>query len=300
MKDEIHIQDLLLRTIVGINPEERTKRQEVLLNIWLETDVRRAAESDDIAHAVNYRTIAKEVIRLVEGSRFHLVERLASEVARLCLQHPGVERVRVRLEKPGALRFARSVGVTLERSRADFRPHALRRVYLVLGSNIAPERNLPEAVRRLAGRVVLRAVSPVYETEPVGATQQPRFLNAAVLVETPLEPAALREEVLRPLEAELGRMRTADKYAPRTCDVDIALCDDIVMEVGPWRVPDPHILRYAHVAVPLADLAPALRHPETGQTLREIAASLDRRGIRPRPDLSLWPTRFGLQTPEGA
>jgi len=120
MPDRIEIRDLLLRAIIGINADERINRQDVLLNIELDTDLRPAARSDDIRDAVNYRTIAKDVIDLVEGSQFQLVEALAEAVAALCLRDARVTRVRVSLQKPGALRFAASVGVTIERTQADF------------------------------------------------------------------------------------------------------------------------------------------------------------------------------------
>jgi D-erythro-7,8-dihydroneopterin triphosphate epimerase len=119
MSDQILIQDLLLRAIIGINPEERRNRQDVLLNITLDTDTRAAGLSDDIADAVNYRTITKRVIALVEGSQFYLVEKMAFEIAAICLGDPRVERARVRVEKPGALRFARSVGLEIERGRDE-------------------------------------------------------------------------------------------------------------------------------------------------------------------------------------
>jgi FolB domain-containing protein len=113
----IHIQDLLLRAILGINEEERRNRQDVLINITLCTDTRAAGRSDDINDAVNYRTITKKIIELVEGSSFFLVEKMAAQIAAVCLAEPRVERARVRIEKPGALRFARSVGVEIERAR---------------------------------------------------------------------------------------------------------------------------------------------------------------------------------------
>ena len=117
MTDMIHIRDLLLRTIVGINEEERRNRQDVLINITLCTDTRTAGHTDDINDAVNYRTITKQIIALVEKSSFFLVEKMAAEIAAICLADPRVERARVRVEKPGALRFARSVGVEIERAR---------------------------------------------------------------------------------------------------------------------------------------------------------------------------------------
>ena len=117
--DQILIRNLMVRGIVGINEDERNNRQDVLVNLVLHTDTRAAGRSDDIADAVNYRSVAKQVIDLVEGSRFFLVERLAEEIAQVCLSDARVSRVRVAVEKPAALRFARSVGVSIERSRGD-------------------------------------------------------------------------------------------------------------------------------------------------------------------------------------
>jgi len=119
MSDEIRIKGLFLRTIIGVNDDEREHKQDVRINLWLTVDTRPAGRSDNIEDAVNYRTITKDVIDLVENSRFFLVERMAEEIARLCLSDPRVAKVRVGIEKPAALRFARSVGVLVERTRAD-------------------------------------------------------------------------------------------------------------------------------------------------------------------------------------
>jgi FolB domain-containing protein len=115
--DQIHIKDLLVRTIIGVNEEERRDKQDVLINITLYTD-HSAAASDDIADTVNYRTLAKQTIKLAENSQFFLVEKLALEIVDICLADPRVERAVVTVEKPGAVRFARSVGVTVDRSQA--------------------------------------------------------------------------------------------------------------------------------------------------------------------------------------
>lgn len=118
--DQVLIKDLLLRGIVGINPDERVKKQDILINLVLWADTRQAAASDDIAHAVNYKTIAKAIIEHVEGGDPQLVERLAAEVARICCEVDArVQAVEVTIEKPGALRFARSVGVRIYRTRGQ-------------------------------------------------------------------------------------------------------------------------------------------------------------------------------------
>ncbi len=117
--DQIVIRDLMVRGIVGINPDERIKPQDILINVTMWADTRPAAASDDIEDAVNYRTIAKAIIDRVEAGAPMLVERLVAEVADLCLADPRVDEVEVSVEKPGALRFARSVGVVVRRKRGE-------------------------------------------------------------------------------------------------------------------------------------------------------------------------------------
>jgi FolB domain-containing protein len=115
--DRIHIRDLALRCIVGVYPEERREKQDVTINITLHADLRRACKSDRLDDTVDYKQIKKGVVALVEASRFQLVERLAQAVADLCLRDRRVRRVDVRVEKPAALRFARTVDVEISRSR---------------------------------------------------------------------------------------------------------------------------------------------------------------------------------------
>ena len=119
-EDRIIIKDLLLRGIIGINDWEREKRQDILINITLSGDLRAAGESDKIEDAINYRTLTKKIIQHVEESARYTVEALAADITKLCLSAEGVQRAQVRVEKPGALRFANSVGVEIERSLSDF------------------------------------------------------------------------------------------------------------------------------------------------------------------------------------
>ena len=119
-RDKIIIRDLLVRGILGINDWEREKQQDILLNLELVQDMRTAAISDSIDDSLNYRTLTKKVIQYVEGSSHYLVEALASEIARIAVVDFEAEGAKVRVEKLGALRFAKSVGVEIERERADF------------------------------------------------------------------------------------------------------------------------------------------------------------------------------------
>ncbi len=114
--DRVFIRDLAIRCIVGVDEEERREKQEVLIQITLQTDLRRAGRTDALEDAVDYRALKKRIIRLVEESRFRLIEALAESIAAECLRDGRVERVKVAVEKPGALRFARTVGVEIVRS----------------------------------------------------------------------------------------------------------------------------------------------------------------------------------------
>ncbi len=119
--DQVFIKDLMVRGILGINPEERTNRQDIVVNVIMWANTRPAAASDDIADAVNYRTVAKAIIAHIENGQPMLVERLVEEIAILCFETDAkIEAVEVSVEKPGALRFAQSVGVSIFRSRDDF------------------------------------------------------------------------------------------------------------------------------------------------------------------------------------
>ncbi|MDM8528679.1 2-amino-4-hydroxy-6-hydroxymethyldihydropteridine diphosphokinase [Anaerolineales bacterium HSG24] len=163
------------------------------------------------------------------------------------------------------------------------------RAYLSLGSNIAPETNIVAAVEWLARRCHLLAVSSVWETAPVGlASSQPNFLNAVVLIQTPLSAAVLKYQLLADIEYALGRVRHQDKHAPRTIDIDIMLFNRQILTIGTRQIPDAEILERAFVAIPLAEIAPDYQHPQIRQSLREIAHRFDREqtGMVLRKDVS--------------
>ncbi|MFQ5459974.1 MAG: dihydroneopterin aldolase [Anaerolineae bacterium] len=117
--DTIFIHDLLARGIIGVNAWEREKPQDILMNIEVAADLRAAGEADSLESSANYRTIAKRAIARAETAGRFTVEALANDIASICLEEPAVVEARVRVEKPGAVRFARSVGVEVVRLRQD-------------------------------------------------------------------------------------------------------------------------------------------------------------------------------------
>lgn len=139
-------------------------------------------------------------------------------------------------------------------------------IYLALGSNIEPEANLPAALDALAERFGgLLARSSLWRTAAVGS-DGPDFLNAAVLVETDLTAEQLKFEVFRPLEAQMGRVRAADKNAPRPIDIDVLVYAGELLEAELWE--------RVHLAAPLAEIWPEYENPETGETVGEAAERL--------------------------
>jgi FolB domain-containing protein len=120
--DRIVVRDLLVRGIIGVNEWEREKRQDILINMDLHVDARPAARSEALGDALDYRALTKQVFAYAESSAHQLVETLAHEIARIAIVDHGAARAVVRVEKPGAARFARSVGVEVDRTPADYDP----------------------------------------------------------------------------------------------------------------------------------------------------------------------------------
>ncbi|MBN1451553.1 MAG: dihydroneopterin aldolase [Anaerolineales bacterium] len=118
LMDKIFIKDLVARGIIGVNDWERENPQEMLINITAFTNIRRAAQTDDLADCLDYSALAQKVQAHAETAARFTVEALAEDLAEICLREKGVEKVIVRVEKPGAVRFASSVGVEIERTKS--------------------------------------------------------------------------------------------------------------------------------------------------------------------------------------
>ncbi len=115
--DQIFIKDLLARGVIGITDRERARPQDILINVVLFTDIRDAARSDNLDDCIDYSAMAKKLLAHAEAAGRYTVEALATDLANICLQDPRVQGARVRVEKPGAVRFSQSVGVEIERYR---------------------------------------------------------------------------------------------------------------------------------------------------------------------------------------
>lgn len=153
--------------------------------------------------------------------------------------------------------------------------------FISMGSNIAPEKNVPEALRLLASHFRILKISTVYLTHPLQRKSQPKYYNCVVKIETDIEPHDLKFDVLRPIEEKLGRKRTEDKYASRTIDLDLIAYGDLCITTKELVIPDPEIQKRSFLAVPLCEIEPGLQLPCWDKSIEEIADSFENHGMIP-------------------
>ncbi len=154
---------------------------------------------------------------------------------------------------------------------------SLHEVYLLMGTNIRPEKNIRAALDLLRDFVSIKAISPVWETPAIGS-DGPNFLNLVIHLTCRFSQEELKYQVLRKIEAQLGRVRSEDKNAPRPMDLDILLFDKLSLEPGIWS--------QAHIACPLSTLLPDLVDPGTGMRLSQRSHYFQQTtGVRQRSDL---------------
>jgi 2-amino-4-hydroxy-6-hydroxymethyldihydropteridine diphosphokinase len=162
----------------------------------------------------------------------------------------------------------------------------MAQAFVSVGSNIDPEENVAKALDLLQQQVIVRALSTVFLTEPVGARNQAPYYNCIVRIETEASPVELKHKVLRHIEAQLGRKRDKDRYAARTIDLDLILYDDVVLSSEEMTLPGPDIVFRPYLAEALRELAPELILPGSGLPIRDVAARLKQQGMTPLPQFT--------------
>ena len=260
---EIRLDGLELWGNHGVLDEERAAGQRFLFDVAL-TLSERAEYSDRLEDTVDYREIVA-VVREVSDSRpFHLLEALAAAVADALVERFPAESVAVSVGKPDVELGApvARTAVTVARRRGRRAPAAV-----ALGSNLGDrEANLRAAIERLraARGITVEAVSAFRETEPVGVVDQPRFVNAAVAVETDLSPRSLLRRLLE-VERALGRTRDREtRYGPRLIDLDLLLYDELLMDEPGLTLPHPRLHERRFALEPLAEVMPGVVIPGHG------------------------------------
>jgi dihydroneopterin aldolase/2-amino-4-hydroxy-6-hydroxymethyldihydropteridine diphosphokinase len=257
----IELRGLRLMGRHGVGELERQSAQPFELDLDVFVDTSRSAISDDVSDTIDYQALVDAASRVVTGQSFRLLEALAGKVAEEVLADERVERVDVSVRKlrPPVPFDIRSAGVRITRSRNRAPDRDRTRAFVGIGSNMGDR--LAFIRRAVAGLPDVAAVSPVYETEPVGgpAGQDP-YLNVVVELRTVLSPRELLE-IGAWLEADADRRRDV-KDGPRTLDVDILLVGDDVVHESDLEVPHPRMWERRFVLAPLADLAPELVSPD--------------------------------------
>ena len=250
-RDRIELRGLRVSGHHGALPGEQDQAQPFEIDLDIEADLERAGHSDDLTATVDYGELARRAAAVVSGERWRLLERIAARVADEILEADGrvaAVTVTVRKLRPPVPDLG-SAGVRIARRRAG------RRAFLGLGSNLGDREGILR--RAVAALPDVVAVSPLYETEPVGGPPgQAAYLNAVVQLSSERSPRELLEVANR-IEAEAGRVR-AERHGPRTLDVDVLWVDGVTVDEPDLVVPHPRMFERRFVLAPLADLAPDL------------------------------------------
>jgi len=284
--DRIFLRELTTEAIIGIYDWERRVKQTVTIDLEIPADVRRAAAADAIEATINYKKVAKRILEFIARSEFHLVETLAERTALMVLEEFKLDWIRLTLNKPGAIRGSKDVGVMIERNARDLEKARKKaagvklqavdpiRVYVAAGSNVEPAEHLTLALEELKRRFGPLVVSTAYRNRAMGF-EGPDFINLVVGFDTAESVEQVVDE-LRDVERLCGRTRGAPKWAPRSMDLDILLYGELRCDEPDLTLPRPDLLRRAYMLGPLAEIAPALKHPVSGQVMSALWESFDR------------------------
>lgn len=156
----------------------------------------------------------------------------------------------------------------------------MTRIFIGLGSNIDPETNIRTALHLLSAQIRITGISTFYRTLPIDRPEQEPFINGVIEIETDIPPFELKQVLLK-IEAESGRIRTEDKYAPRTIDLDILIYGNIIISSPQLTIPDPDILNRAFIAIPMCELAPDTIIPGVDIPICGITKSLNTDDMEP-------------------
>jgi dihydroneopterin aldolase / 2-amino-4-hydroxy-6-hydroxymethyldihydropteridine diphosphokinase len=288
MLDRISIVGLKVRGHHGVFEHERVAGQDFVVDATLWVDTADAAAADDLSLTADYGSIADQLAAIVSGEPVALIETLADRLVMACLANPVVREAEVTVHKPQApvSRQVADIAVTVRRQADAPGPGGERPVVLAIGSNLGDRMtNLQLGLDVLAGGgLTIRAVSSVYETDPVGGEGQGDFLNAVLLAVSAL-PA--RDILARcaAAEAASGRVRTV-RWGPRTLDVDIIMCGTETSADPRLTLPHPLAHERAFVLAPWLELDPAAVLTGWGPVARLLAAA-GTSGVRRCPELRL-------------
>lgn len=269
--DEIKIRNLEIFANHGVFPEENKLGQKFVVSCTLYLDTRKAGKGDSLEDSVHYGLVAHLIKKEMENHTFALIECVAEHLADIILDFDEkIREVEIEVKKPWA-----PVGLPLEDVSVKIR-RKWHEVYVAFGSNMG-ERNqyIKKAIAALQLQEDSRVlkVSSVIETEPYGVTEQDKFLNGVLKMETKLTPWELLDSLHR-IEADANRERKIH-WGPRTLDLDILLYDDMVLQEDDLCIPHVDMQNRVFVLAPMAEIAPYKRHPVFGLTMKEMLSQLE-------------------------
>lgn len=291
MTDRIALRGVEAFGYHGVLDDEKRDGQPFVVDVVMSLDLSRAGASDGLDDTVSYAEVAGEVVARITGPSFDLIERLAEVVADDVLSHALVEVVEVTVHKPQA-----PVGHPFSDVAVSVRRERGTPIVVALGANLGDAKaTLEAAVEAVAGLpgIRVRAVSPLVETDPVGGPEQPAYLNAVLLADSTLAPAALLAGLHR-IEAEHGRTREA-RWGARTLDLDLiqfgvpGSSSERRSDEPELLLPHPRAHQRAFVLVPwlMADAEATLRDVDLVTTVRaalDAVGGPDAAGVRPGPE----------------
>jgi len=268
--DRINIRNLEVFAHHGVYPEENTLGQMFLISASLYMDLRNAGKTDDLTRSISYVDICREIKKFAEENTFSLIEAIAERLAeKLLTENPWLDRVWLEIKKPWA-----PVAVHLETVSVEIE-RGWHTAYIALGSNIGDRKGrLDFAVSALETERECRVtrVSGFIATAPYGYTDQDHFLNGCLELKTLLTPPELLDR-LHSIEDSAGRER-AERWGPRTLDLDIIFYDDLVMSDAALTIPHADMHRRDFVLAPLYEIAPGHVHPVFNKTIAALLGEL--------------------------
>lgn len=272
--DEIRIENLVVFAHHGVYPEETRLGQKFLVSVTMFTDTRRAGRTDELSASTNYGEVSQFITSWMQENTCKLIEAVAERLAEALLgRYSLLAGVELEVKKPWA-----PVGLLLDTVSVKIE-RFWHTAYIALGSNLGDKKayldGAVQALRKTVGCQVEK-VSSYLETEPYGGVEQDNFLNACLRLRTLLTPQELLDELHR-IEQEAHRERLVH-WGPRTLDLDLLLYDDEVFETDTLIVPHVEMHLRDFVLIPMAELAPNLRHPILQKTMTELVRELNREG----------------------
>ena len=264
--DKIQIKNLEIFANHGVFPEENKLGQKFVISATLYTSTRKAGKTDDLTASIHYGEVSQFITKFVQEHTWKLLETVVEQLAEaMLLNIPHLEKVELEIKKPWA-----PVGLPLETVSVSIE-RGWHTAYIAMGSNMGDKKaylDMSVLGLQLTKGCVVETVADYLATEPYGYTEQDEFLNSVMKIRTILPPHELLDR-LHELEQEANRVRVIH-WGPRTLDLDILLYDDLILDDEELHIPHIEMHKRDFVLIPLAQIAPWVRHPVYNQTVQEL------------------------------